>query len=128
MEIHDRVSSFKLTHPYLGRTSLIAELDLRVSQYHGYIFFSAFIACLPVSLNLTYILYHDFPKKSSIELTDFPKILEVPSLTFYKYYIMNCGKSQILNLVRRVGVEPTVFLMCLIYSQVTSPTGHTDAY
>lgn len=81
------------------------------SQYHGYIFFSAFIACLPVSLNLMYILYHDFPKKSSIELTDFPKILEVPSLTFYKYYIMNCGKSQILNLVRilkqRVGVEPT---------------------
>lgn len=31
-------------------------------------------------------------------------------------------------LVGRVGFEPTVFPMCLIYSQVPSPTRHTDPY
>ena len=31
-------------------------------------------------------------------------------------------------LVGRVGIEPTVFLMCLIYSQVSSPSRHTDPY
>ena len=31
-------------------------------------------------------------------------------------------------MVGRVGIEPTVFLMCLIYNQVSSPTGRTDPY
>lgn len=30
-----------------------------------------------------------------------------------------------LMVVGRVGIEPTVFLMCLIYSQVRSPSTHT---
>lgn len=34
----------------------------------------------------------------------------------------------ILKMVGRVGFEPTVFPMCLIYSQVPSPTRHTDPY
>ena len=29
-------------------------------------------------------------------------------------------------MVGRVGVEPTMFLTWLIYSQLSSPTGHTD--
>ena len=29
-------------------------------------------------------------------------------------------------LVGQVGIEPTVFLKCLIYSQVSSPSRHTD--
>ena len=30
------------------------------------------------------------------------------------------------HLVGRVGIEPTMFPVCLIYSQVPSPTRHTD--
>lgn len=31
-------------------------------------------------------------------------------------------------MVGRVGIEPTMFLMCLIYSQVRSPTTHIYPY
>ena len=31
-------------------------------------------------------------------------------------------------MVGEVGIEPTMFLMCLIYSQVSSPTGHTHPW
>ena len=31
-------------------------------------------------------------------------------------------------MVGRVGVEPTVYQSCLIYSQVPSPAKHTDPY
>ena len=34
----------------------------------------------------------------------------------------------LVGLVGRVGIEPTVFPVCLIYSQVSSPTRRTDPY
>ena len=33
-----------------------------------------------------------------------------------------------MNLVGRAGIEPAVFLMCLIYSQMSSPTGRIYPY
>ena len=44
---------------------------------------------------------------------------------------VSCSSRKILiiswaTLVGREGVEPPMFLVCLIYSQVSSPTRHTD--
>lgn len=36
--------------------------------------------------------------------------------------------DDLASVVGRAGIEPTVFLVCLIYSQVSSPAGHIYPY